>query len=39
MALLQIENSADLKEAHRGWIEEAIKKPASVRESKWTQSI
>jgi REP element-mobilizing transposase RayT len=39
MALLQIENSADLKEAHREWIEEAIKKSESVRESKWTQSI
>jgi putative transposase len=39
MALLQIENSADLKEAHREWIEEALKKSKVVRESKWTQSI
>jgi hypothetical protein len=39
MALLQIENFADLKQAHREWIEEAIKKSESVRESKWTQSI
>jgi putative transposase len=37
--LLQIENSADLKEAHREWIEEALKKSKVVRESKWTQSI
>ena len=39
MALLQIENSADLKEAHREQIEEALKKSKVVRESKWTQSI
>ena len=39
MALLQIENSADLKQAHREWIEEALKKSKVVRESKWTQSI
>ena len=39
MALLQIENYADLKEAHREWIEEALKKSKVVRESKWTQSI
>jgi REP element-mobilizing transposase RayT len=39
MALLQIENFADLKEAHREWIEEALKKSKVVRESKWTQSI
>ena len=39
MALLQIENFADLKQAHRAWIEEALKKSKVVRESKWTQSI
>ena len=39
MALLQIENFADLKEAHREWIEEALKKSKVVRQSKWTQSI
>jgi putative transposase len=39
MALLQIENFADLKEAHRKWIEEALKKSKVVRQSKWTQSI
>jgi len=26
MALLQIESSVDLKQAHREWIEEALKK-------------
>jgi hypothetical protein len=39
MALLQIENFTDLKEAHREWIEEALKKSKVVRERKWTQSI
>jgi putative transposase len=39
MALLQIENSVDLKQAHREWIEEALKKSKVVRDSKWTQSI
>ena len=39
MALLQIENFTDLKEAHREWIEEALEKSKVVRESKWTQSI
>jgi len=39
MALLQIEDSVDLKEAHREWIEEALKKSKVVRDSKWTQSI
>jgi putative transposase len=39
MALLQIENFADFKEAHREWIEEALKDSKVVRESKWTQSI
>ena len=39
MALLQIENSADLKEAPQEWIEQALKKSKVVRESRWTQSI
>jgi putative transposase len=39
MALLQIENYVDLKEAHREWIEEALEKSGVVRDSKWTQSI
>ena len=39
MALLQIENSVDLKQAHQEWIEEALKKSKVVRDSKWTQSI
>ncbi|MDX2439203.1 MAG: transposase [Desulfobacterales bacterium] len=39
MALLQVENLADLKEAHRKWIEEALKKSKVIRETKWTQSI
>jgi len=39
MALLQIENLADLKRAHRKWIEEALKKSKVIRETKWTQSI
>jgi len=39
MALLQIENFVDLKEAHREWIDETLKKSKVVRESKWTQSI
>lgn len=39
MALLQVENIVDLKEAHREWIEVALKKSKVVRESKWTQSI
>jgi REP element-mobilizing transposase RayT len=39
MALLQIENSVDLKEAHREWIEDALEKSKVVRDSKWTQSI
>ena len=39
MALLQIENFADLKEAHREWIEETLNTSKVVRESKWTQSI
>jgi hypothetical protein len=39
MALLQIENSTDLKEAHQEWIEQALKKSKVVRESRWTQSI
>ena len=39
MALLQIENFTDLKEAHREWTEEALEKSKVVRESKWTQSI
>jgi len=38
-ALLQVENIVDLKEAHREWIEAALKKSKDVRESKWTQSI
>ena len=28
-----------MKEAHREWIEKALKKSKVVRESKWTQSI
>ena len=36
MALLQIANFADFKEAHREWIEEALKESKVVRESKWT---
>ena len=39
MALLQIENFVDLKEAHREWTDETLKKSKVVRESKWTQSI
>ena len=39
MALLQVENLADLKQAHRKWIEEALKKSKVIRETKWTQSI
>ena len=39
IALLQIVNYVDLKEAHGKWIEEALKKPMVVRDSKWTQSI
>ena len=39
MALLQIVNYVDLKEAHGKWIEEALKKQMVVRDSKWTQSI
>ena len=39
MGLLQIENYKELKEAHRQWIEEALKKSKIVRQSKWTQSI
>jgi hypothetical protein len=39
MALLQIENFADLKEAHREWLEQALKQSKMVRQSKWTQSI
>jgi len=39
MGLVQIANIADLQDAHRKWIEDALKKPESVRESKWTQSI
>jgi REP element-mobilizing transposase RayT len=37
--LLQIENHTDLKEAHRKWIEAALKESGFIRESKWTQSI
>ena len=37
--MLQIENCVDLKQAHREWIEEALKKSKVVRDSKWTQSI
>ena len=37
--MLQIENFADLKEAHREWIEETLNTSKVVRESKWTQSI
>jgi putative transposase len=39
LALLQIEYFVDLKEAHREWIEETLKKSKVVRESRWTQSI
>ena len=39
MGLLQIQTKADLKAAHRKWIETALKKSKMVRESKWTQSI
>ena len=39
MTLLQVVNFVDLKEAHGKWIEEALKKPMVVRDSKWTQSI
>ncbi len=39
MALLQIEDSVELKEAHRKWIEEALKKSKVVRDRKWAQSI
>ena len=39
MALLQVENIVDLKEAHREWIEAVLKKSKVFRESKWTQSI
>jgi putative transposase len=39
MGLLQIQTPADLKAAHRKWIETALKKSKMVRESKWTQSI
>ena len=39
MGLLQIQTQADLKAAHRKWIETALKKSKMVRESKWTQSI
>ena len=34
MAFLQVENLADLKEAHRKWIEEALKKSKVIRETK-----
>ena len=39
IALLQIENSVDLKEVHREWIEDALEKSKIVQDSKWTQSI
>jgi len=39
MALLQIENVVDLKEAHRKWIKQALEKSKVFRETKWTQSI
>jgi len=34
IALLRIENLADLKEAHRKWTEEALKQSKVVRDSK-----
>ena len=39
MQLLSIETKDELKEAHRKWIEEGLKKSRLVRQSKWTQSI
>jgi len=39
MRLLQIETYDELRQSHRKWIEEALKKSKLVRESKWTQSI
>lgn len=39
MALLQVENYVDLKQAHREWIEVALEKSKVVRDRKWTQSI
>ncbi len=39
MQLLNIQTIGELKKAHGGWIQEALKKERSVRESKWAQSV
>jgi putative transposase len=39
MSLLQIETHEALKEAHKKWINEALKRTEHTRESLWTQSI
>ena len=37
--LLPIESQDELKEAHRKWIDDELKKSQLVRQSRWTQSI
>jgi REP element-mobilizing transposase RayT len=39
MRLLPLESIDELKEVHRKWVEEELKKSQLVRQSKWTQSI
>jgi len=37
--LLNIQTADDLKNAHGGWIKEALRKQGQVRESQWTKSV
>jgi putative transposase len=37
--LLPIDTHDELKQLHRKWIEEELKKPQIIRQSKWAQSI
>ena len=39
MRLLSLESKNELKKAHHKWIEEELKKPQLVRQSKWTQNF
>jgi putative transposase len=39
LQLLNIQTVAELRKAHGGWIQEALRKAHRVRESQWTQSV
>ena len=39
MDLLGIKDIDEIKESHRKWIEDALKRQCNVRESRWTESV